>query len=188
MTSLTLPISDEFKNSLKVFMWINWSEIAREEAIKKLIFESYMRTGDITDRQWEFCEKIDWHPVDELPLKEEFIKKLDKIKKEKGIKFKNIDELRRIIENKMYAYEIMPPLQRILNKLSKKDKNLYEIIMNKIEEIIENPYHYKPLKYDLAGERRVHIMKSFVLKFGIDEQKKIVRFIFFGHHDEAFRR
>ncbi|MBS3100315.1 hypothetical protein J4463_03840 [Candidatus Pacearchaeota archaeon] len=98
MTSLTLPISDEFKNSLKVFMWINWSEIAREEAIKKLIFESYMRTGDITDRQWEFCEKIDWHPVDELPLKEEFIKKLDKIKKEKGIKFKNIDELRRIIE------------------------------------------------------------------------------------------
>jgi len=88
----------------------------------------------------------------------------------------------------MYAYEIMPPLQRILNKLSKKDKNLYEIIMNKIEEIIENPYHYKPLKYDLAGERRVHIMKSFVLKFGIDEQKKIVRFIFFGHHDEAFRR
>ena len=48
--------------------------------------------------------------------------------------------------------------------------------------------HYKPLKYDLAGERRVHIMKSFVLKFEIDENKKIVAFIFFGHHDEAYKR
>ena len=31
-------------------------------------------------------------------------------------------------------------------------------------------------------------MKSFVLKFEIDEQNKIVTFFFFGHHDEAYRR
>ena len=36
-------------------------------------------------------------------------------------------------------------------------------IESKINKIIENPYHYKSLKYGLAGERRVHIMKSFVL-------------------------
>ena len=88
----------------------------------------------------------------------------------------------------MYNYEIIPSLQKELNKLFKKDKKLYEIVMNKIEEILKNPQHYKPLKYDLAGERRVHIMKSFVLKFEIDENTKTVIFIFFGHHDEAYRR
>jgi hypothetical protein len=98
MSSLTLPVADEFKNNLKILMWVNWSEIAREEAIKKLIFENYIKTGSITDEEWEFCEKIDWHPVDELPLKEEFVEKMKKIRKEKGIKFKNMAELRKIIE------------------------------------------------------------------------------------------
>ena len=88
----------------------------------------------------------------------------------------------------MYNYEIIPSLQRTLNKLSKKDKKIYEIVMDKIKEVLENPQHYKPLKHDLAGEKRVHITKSFVLKFEVDEQTKTVRFIFFGHHDEAFRR
>ncbi|MBS3134034.1 type II toxin-antitoxin system RelE/ParE family toxin [Candidatus Woesearchaeota archaeon] len=55
-------------------------------------------------------------------------------------------------------------------------------------KIVQNPQHCKPLKYDLAGERRVHIMKSFILKFEIDEQNKIVTFFFFWHHDEAYRR
>ena len=98
MSSLTLSISDEFKNKLKAFTWVNWSEIAREEAIKKLIFDNYIKTGSITDEEWEFCEKIDWHPVDELPLKEEFKKEMEKRRKEKGIKFKNMTELRKIIE------------------------------------------------------------------------------------------
>jgi len=98
MTSLTMPISEEFKEEIKQFLWVNWSEVAREEAIKKIIFENYIKTGDITDEEWEFCEKIDWHPVDELPLKEEFKKEMEKRRKEKGIKFKNMDELRKIIE------------------------------------------------------------------------------------------
>lgn len=88
----------------------------------------------------------------------------------------------------MYDYEIKPELQKILNKLFKKDRRAYEAVMNKIEEIIQNPQHYKPLKYDLAGERRVHIMRCFVLKFEIHEDRKAVVFLFFGHHDGAYRR
>jgi len=88
----------------------------------------------------------------------------------------------------MYSYELVPDLQKVLNKLFKKDKVMYEQVMKKIEEIIQNPQHYKPLKYDLARERRVHIMKSFVLKFEINEQKQMITFIFFGHHDEAYKR
>ena len=98
MTSITLPLSEEFKNELKRFSWINWSEIAREETMKKLIFENYLKKRTVSDEEWEFCEKIDWHPVDELPLKEEFIKKMERIKTEKGIKFKNVAELKKIVE------------------------------------------------------------------------------------------
>lgn len=93
MTSLTLSISEDLKNQLKRFKWINWSEIAREETMKKLIFENYIKTGKITDEEWMFCEKIDWHPVDELPLKEEFIKRLEHIKKEKSIKLNSVSDI-----------------------------------------------------------------------------------------------
>ncbi|MEK6889163.1 MAG: hypothetical protein AABW80_03590 [Nanoarchaeota archaeon] len=98
MASLTLSINEEMKNQLKSFQWVNWSEIAREETMKKLILENYMKTGKITDKEWEFCEKIDWHPVDELPLREDFKKEMEKRRKEKGIKFNNIGELRKLIE------------------------------------------------------------------------------------------
>ena len=94
MTSLTLSISEHFKDEIKEFVWVNWSEIAREESLKKLIFENYMKTGKINDEEWKFCEKIDWHPVDELPLKEEFVDKIKKIKKEgKFKKYNSVEEL-----------------------------------------------------------------------------------------------
>lgn len=88
----------------------------------------------------------------------------------------------------MYNIEIKPSCQRDIEKLCKKNPVLRKALENKMNEILENPQHYKPLKYDLVGEKRVHIMKSFVLKFKVDELNKIVTFIFFGHHDEAFRR
>ncbi|MFH1065205.1 MAG: type II toxin-antitoxin system RelE/ParE family toxin [Nanoarchaeota archaeon] len=75
-----------------------------------------------------------------------------------------------------------------IEKLCKKDPVLKEALRKKINEILDFPYHYKPLKYDLAGERRVHVMGSFVLKFKIDETSKTVKFLFFGHHDNAYRR
>ena len=93
MVSITLSVSDDFKNQLKCFSWINWSEIAREEMMKKVIFENYIKTRSVSEEEWEFCEEIDWHPVDELPIKEEYIKKLKVIKKEKSIKIKSVSEI-----------------------------------------------------------------------------------------------
>ncbi|MBS3090782.1 hypothetical protein J4433_03385 [Candidatus Pacearchaeota archaeon] len=93
MASLTLSVSEDFKNQLKAFMWVNWSEIAREEAMKKIIFEKYLKSGEISDIDWDFCEKIDWHPVDELPLKEEFKKEIEKRKKGPFLKFNSVDEI-----------------------------------------------------------------------------------------------
>ena len=93
MASITISVSEEFKNRLRGFLWVNWSEIAREETLKKLIFEKYLKTKELSDREWAFCERIDWHPVDELPLKEEFKKELGKRRKEKALKFKSVDEI-----------------------------------------------------------------------------------------------
>ena len=93
MASLTLSVTEEMKNELKSFLWVNWSEIAREETIKKLIFEHYLKVGSLTDEEWEFCDKIDWHPVDELPLKEEFKKELKKRRKEKSVKVKAVEDI-----------------------------------------------------------------------------------------------
>jgi len=88
----------------------------------------------------------------------------------------------------MYSKEIKPSCLDSIEKLCRKNPVLVDALSKKMNEIIQNPQHYKPLKYDFAGERRAHIMKSFVLKFEIDELNKKVTFLFFGHHDEAYRR
>ena len=85
-----------------------------------------------------------------------------------------------------YSILVSDKCEKGMEKLCKKNNLLREILKKKMNEIIENPQHYKPLRHDLAGERRVHIMKSFVLKFEIDENNKTITFIFFGHHDEAY--
>ncbi len=85
----------------------------------------------------------------------------------------------------MYNIEIKPSCQRDIENLCKKNPVLRKALEKKMNEVTENPCHYKPLRYDLAGERRVHIMISFVLKFEIHENTKTVEFISFCHHDEA---
>jgi len=63
-----------------------------------------------------------------------------------------------------YGIEIKYSCKESIKKLCKRNPILDKAINNKIEQILENPQHFKPLKYGLAGEKRVHIMKSFVLK------------------------
>ena len=93
MVSVTFQIKEQQLVAIEQFPWINWSEIAREEMRKKEIFEEYMETKELSDEDWKFCEKINWHPVDELPLKEEFKKELETRKKEKGIRFNSVEEI-----------------------------------------------------------------------------------------------
>ena len=87
-----------------------------------------------------------------------------------------------------YDYRLEKGLISFLNKVYKKNKKLYEATMKKIEDIAENPHHYKPLRYDLKGRRRVHIEKSFVLTFKIDELEKRVTFLDLCHHDSVYKK
>ena len=61
--------------------------------LKKRIFERYIKTGELSDEDWMFCERIDWHPVDELPLKESFVKELEKARDEPSGKSMTLEEL-----------------------------------------------------------------------------------------------
>ena len=85
-----------------------------------------------------------------------------------------------------YGLHIPEELDKIFGKLVKKNKKQMQIINKKINQILENPYHFKPLKGDMHGARRVHIDKSFVLVFEIDEENKIVRLLDYDHHDNVY--
>lgn len=87
-----------------------------------------------------------------------------------------------------YSIIVSEDCEQSIEKLCKKNPVLRNVLKKKMKEILEYPHHYKPLRHDFAGERRVHILKSFVLKYEINEQSKTVTFLFFGHHDEAYKR
>jgi YafQ family addiction module toxin component len=85
---------------------------------------------------------------------------------------------------KMYKPGIESNLKKKLGKLFKKDRKRYEIVMKKMEEILQNPHHYKSLSHDVKHLRRVHIDSSFVLVFYINENDEIVLFVDIDHHDK----
>jgi len=86
----------------------------------------------------------------------------------------------------MYLLDTKPDVDKIFSKLSKKDPKQLRIIFRKIEQIVKNPYHFKPLRGDMKGARRVHIDKSFVLIYEIDEENKLVRLLDYDHHDNIY--
>lgn len=89
----------------------------------------------------------------------------------------------------MYSFEIKPYLQKILDKLSKKNKSLYEQVLIKIKEITNssNIEHYKNLRHDLKEFKRVQI-GSFVLIFRYDKNINLISFEDFDHHDKIYLR
>ena len=86
----------------------------------------------------------------------------------------------------MYDVEVREEVERVLQKLAKKDSVSSEYISKKIKEIRENPYHFKPLKNPLQNFRRVHI-GNYVLIYSIDEKRKTIIIERYKHHDEAYK-
>jgi len=85
-----------------------------------------------------------------------------------------------------YSLEIGYKADGMFKRMKKKDRQRLNMINRKVEEILLNPSHYKPLRGDLHGARRVHIGGSFVLLFEVDEKNRIVRLLDFGHHDKIY--
>lgn len=85
----------------------------------------------------------------------------------------------------MHKTVIDNKLREILKKMHKKNRQCYNICMKKIEEIVQNPEQYKPLRHSMKNIRRVHIMKSFVLLFMVEGDAVI--FLDLDHHDSVYR-
>ena len=88
-----------------------------------------------------------------------------------------------------YNYRTSKNLDRILEKLFKKDKAVYEQVMKKIKEIINSSdvEHYKNLRYDLSDKKRVHI-GHFVLVFSFIKSENKIKFLDFDHHDVIYKK
>lgn len=82
MATVTLTFPDKTKAELKTFNWVNWSLTAITKFKMKSLFEKYMKKIEFSAEDNKFCELLDWHPVDELPMKEEYIKELLKASNE----------------------------------------------------------------------------------------------------------
>ncbi|MBI4919633.1 type II toxin-antitoxin system mRNA interferase toxin, RelE/StbE family [archaeon] len=85
-----------------------------------------------------------------------------------------------------YHLQVSEYVDDIFQKLSKRNRKQLEIINKKINKILEDPHHFKPLRGDMKGSRRVHIDKSFVLIYEIDENSKTVNLIDYDHHDKVY--
>lgn len=81
MASINFSLEDNIFVRLNRFPWVNWSETSREELLKKRLFEKFIKTGKLSEKDEEFCEKINWDPLDEMEVREEFLEELKKIKK-----------------------------------------------------------------------------------------------------------
>lgn len=83
----------------------------------------------------------------------------------------------------IYKAEFSDEFLKIARKLKNKDPELFRRLKIKIEEILKNPEHYKPLKGKLKGLRRAHV-GSFVIIFRIEGES--VKFVTLKHHDRAY--
>ena len=83
-----------------------------------------------------------------------------------------------------YKADFSNEFLKIAKKLKNKDPELFRRLKSKIEEILKNPEHYKPLKGKMKGLRRAHV-GPFVIVFKIEGE--YVRFVTFKHHDKAYK-
>jgi len=85
-----------------------------------------------------------------------------------------------------YLLEYCPECKKEIKKLCKNNWPLREALEKKVEQILETPHHFKPLKKPLQNQRRVHILNCFILTYEILEEQKAVCLLKFAHHDKAY--
>ncbi len=63
----------------------------------------------------------------------------------------------------MYKLAVKESLDKKFKRLQKKDKEMLRLINRKVQDILEDPHRFKPLRKPLQNKRRVHVGGSFVL-------------------------
>ena len=87
----------------------------------------------------------------------------------------------------MYRLAVKEGLDRKFKRLRKKDQEMLRLIYRKVQDILDDPYRFKPLRKPLQNKRRVHVGGSFVLVYEIAEEDKFVTLLDFDHHDNVYK-
>jgi len=86
-----------------------------------------------------------------------------------------------------YLLKVKPHLAKTFKKLGKKDPAQLEAIHRKVNQILEEPYRFKPLRAPMQNKRRVHVIGPFVLVYAIHESEKVVELWDYDHHDNIYQ-
>lgn len=86
-----------------------------------------------------------------------------------------------------YELEIRKHVEKVFEKIAKKDPLQERAVKNKIKQILESPYRFKPLRKPMQGKRRVHTFGPFVLIYSINEKEKTIIIEDYDHHDKIYR-
>lgn len=66
MPTVTLTVSDDIKSELKIFSWINWSEVAREAFLEKLKRDEAFKRFDEVLKNSKMTDELASNLADEL--------------------------------------------------------------------------------------------------------------------------
>ena len=81
-----------------------------------------------------------------------------------------------------YSIETFDEFKADYKNLCSKNLAFKNEVDNKVRQIAEilefMPDHFKPLRGDLAGVRRVHVASSFVLMFKVIKETKTIKGLF----------
>ena len=99
--NITLSVSGELEKLIKEHPEIKWTELARQgmlsEAgkLKKLeLLRKFIDKEPISEEDFRWMDEHDWHPVDEMEFRPEFVKESLRIsKKGKFRKVKKVSDL-----------------------------------------------------------------------------------------------
>lgn len=88
----------------------------------------------------------------------------------------------------MREFSIEENLKKLLNKLCSRDKVTYDILTEKMQEILtcKDVHHYKNLRKPLQHLKRIHVKGPFVLTFRYIESEDKILFYDFDHHDKIY--
>jgi addiction module RelE/StbE family toxin len=81
---------------------------------------------------------------------------------------------------------VVEKVDRIFKKLQNKDIAQFDALSRKINDILENPPQFKPLKSSMQHMRVVHI-GSFVFIYDIAELRKVIAIRRYEHHDDVYK-
>ena len=87
----------------------------------------------------------------------------------------------------MYKLIVKESLDKKFKGLQRADKEMLRLIDRKVQDILEDPYRFKPLRKPLRNKRRVHVGGSFVLVYAVNEKENVVTLLDFDHHDNIYK-